>query len=121
MQVRRVRMDVEPLRAHERIAHAETTNGIEFGRPSLSMHAWHAARYGVEARAGPYRVPRQAWVAHRLGGVSTVVLRTAGHRCFCRGYRAGTASGSGQCPTARLGAAAFPEAGGWYPERAACL
>ena len=38
--------------------------GIEFGQPSLSVKAWHAARYGAAAWETFARVPRQDWMAY---------------------------------------------------------
>jgi cation diffusion facilitator CzcD-associated flavoprotein CzcO len=39
-------------------------NGIEFGQPSLSVHAWYEARHGAPAWQQITRVPRQDWMAY---------------------------------------------------------
>jgi cation diffusion facilitator CzcD-associated flavoprotein CzcO len=38
--------------------------GIEFGQPSLSVRAWHEARYGAAAWESFTRIPRQDWMAY---------------------------------------------------------
>ena len=42
----------------------KTQNGIEFGQPSLSVRAWHAARFGAAAWETFTRIPRRDWMAY---------------------------------------------------------